>query len=123
MTTEDSDDEEDRRRSKTTTTREGASVEYHVVKDGYDEIALNVKILPEGTVTLEDELPVRVLARVTKSYKRVNEMPPSPRRSGGRGRRRSRHLEPNGAIQVSLFVVEQHGWKVSESQVVNPLKA
>ena len=35
-------------------------------------------------------------------------------------RRRRKHLEPNGAIQVSLFVVEQHGWKVSESQVVKP---
>ena len=61
MTTEDSDEEEshDNRRRSNKTTREGASVEYHVVKDGYDEIALNVKILPEGTVTLEDELPVR----------------------------------------------------------------
>ena len=118
---EEGHDFSSRRHSKKTT-REGDSVEYHVVKDGYDEIALNVKILPRGTVTTENELPVRVLARVTKSYVQSNEtLSSSSRRAGGRlTPRKGRRLGPNGAIQVSLNEVEKYGWIVSESQIVKP---
>ena len=117
------EDEEDkkgqdfRRRGNKTTTREGDSVEYHVVKDGYDEIALNIKILPKGTVTYEEELPVRLSGKISKAYVRVNEKSSSSR---GRSRSHNKKAVPNGSIQVPLSEVKKHGWVVSESQILKP---